>query len=114
MGKVTGEALFPGDINLPNQAYMKVLFANRPHAIVRAIDTSAAEALPGVLAVFTAQGCAGERVRADHERPAGAVRARIEQALCRAGALCGRPGGVGDRGKRGDRGQGARFDPGGL
>ena len=54
-GKVTGEALFPGDINLPNQAYMKVLFANRPHAIVRAIDTSAAEALPGVLAVFTAK-----------------------------------------------------------
>ena len=53
--KVTGEALFPGDINLPGQAYMKVLFAGRPHAIVRAIDTSAAEALPGVLAVFTAK-----------------------------------------------------------
>ena len=53
--KVTGEALYPGDINLPGQAYMKVLFSGRPHAIVRAIDTSAAEALPGVLAVFTAK-----------------------------------------------------------
>jgi CO/xanthine dehydrogenase Mo-binding subunit len=53
--KVTGEALYPGDIDLPNQAYMKILFANRPHAIVKAIDTSAAEALPGVLAVFTAR-----------------------------------------------------------
>jgi CO/xanthine dehydrogenase Mo-binding subunit len=53
--KVTGEALYPGDINLPNQAYMKILFADRPHAIVRAIDTAQAEALPGVRAVFTAK-----------------------------------------------------------
>ncbi len=55
LGKVTGEALYPGDINLPGQAYMKILFANRPHAIIRSIDISAAEALPGVLAVFTAR-----------------------------------------------------------
>jgi CO/xanthine dehydrogenase Mo-binding subunit len=54
-GKVTGETLYPGDINLPNQAYMKILFAHRPHAIVRRIDTAKAEALPGVLAVFTAK-----------------------------------------------------------
>lgn len=53
--KVKGEALYPGDINLPNQAYMKILFAGRPHAIVRAIDTSKAEALEGVIAVFTAK-----------------------------------------------------------
>lgn len=53
--KVKGEALFPGDFNLPNQAYMKILFANRPHAVVKRIDTSRAEALPGVLAVFTAK-----------------------------------------------------------
>ncbi len=53
--KVTGEALYPGDINLPNQAWMKILFANRPHARIRSIDTSRAEALPGVLAVFTAK-----------------------------------------------------------
>ncbi len=55
IGKVTGEALYPGDINLPDQAYMKILFAHRPHAIVRSIDTRAAEALPGVIAVFTAK-----------------------------------------------------------
>ena len=53
--KVTGEALYPGDINLPDQAYMKILFAKRPHAIVKQIDTSKAEALPGVIAVFTAK-----------------------------------------------------------
>lgn len=53
LGKVTGKTLYPGDINLPNQAYMKILFARRPHAIIRNIDTTRAKALPGVLAVFT-------------------------------------------------------------
>lgn len=54
-GKVTGATPYPGDINLPGQAYMKILFAGRPHAIVKAIDTREAEALPGVLAVLTAR-----------------------------------------------------------
>lgn len=53
--KVTGKALYPGDYNLPEQVYMKVLFADRPHAIVKNIETSAAEAVPGVLAVLTAR-----------------------------------------------------------
>lgn len=53
--KATGKALYPGDFNLPNQLYMKILFANRPHAIVKAIDTSEAEAMEGVIAVFTAR-----------------------------------------------------------
>ena len=54
-GKVIGETLYPGDINLPNQLYMKILFAGRPHAILRSIDTSQADALPGVIATFTAK-----------------------------------------------------------
>ncbi len=55
LAKVTGEVLFPGDIDMPNQAYLKILFAGRPHAVIRSLDTSAAEAVPGVLAVFTAK-----------------------------------------------------------
>jgi len=55
VGKVTGETLYPGDINLPGQAYMKILFANRPHAWIREIDTREAEAIEGVLAVLTAR-----------------------------------------------------------
>jgi len=55
VAKVKGEALYPGDIQMPDMAYMKVLFANRPHAIIRKIDTSKAENYPGVLAVFTAK-----------------------------------------------------------
>jgi CO/xanthine dehydrogenase Mo-binding subunit len=34
---------------------MKILFAGRPHAIIREIDTRHAEAAPGVVAVFTAK-----------------------------------------------------------
>src|SRR5574340_333894 len=53
--KVKGEALYPGDFNLENQAYMKILFAGRPHAEILSMDTSQALALPGVVAVFTAE-----------------------------------------------------------
>ena len=55
VGKVTGETLYPGDINLANQAYMKILFAHRPHTIIRRLDTQRAEAYAGVIAVFTAK-----------------------------------------------------------
>jgi CO/xanthine dehydrogenase Mo-binding subunit len=54
-GKVSGQTLYPGDIDLPNQAYMKILFANRVHAEIKRIDTSRAEALEGVIAVLTAK-----------------------------------------------------------
>ena len=54
-GKVTGETLYPGDINLPDQLYMKILFSDRPHAVIRSVDTQKAEAFEGVLAVFTAK-----------------------------------------------------------
>ena len=52
--KVTGEALYPGDIDRPDQLWLKVVFAERAHARVRRIDAAAAEAAAGVVAVFTA------------------------------------------------------------
>ena len=53
--KVTGDAAYPGDINMPGQLWMKVLFARRPHARIKRIDTSKAQAAPGVAYVFTAR-----------------------------------------------------------
>ncbi len=53
--KVTGAAQYPGDINFDNQLYMKILFAGFPHGIIRSIDTSLAEKLPGVVAIYTAK-----------------------------------------------------------
>jgi CO/xanthine dehydrogenase Mo-binding subunit len=53
--KVIGTAKYPGDIDLPEQLYMKILFSGKAHAIVRKINTSYAEKYPGVIAVFTAK-----------------------------------------------------------
>jgi CO/xanthine dehydrogenase Mo-binding subunit len=55
MSKVTGVAPYPGDIDMPGQLWMKVLFAGRPHARIKRIDTAKAEQHPGVVAVFTAK-----------------------------------------------------------
>ncbi len=53
--KVLGTAQYPGDIDLPGQLWMKIRFAGRPHARIVKLDTSRAEAHPGVVAVFTAK-----------------------------------------------------------
>lgn len=53
--KVTGKALFPGDINYPNQLFMKTLFAKHSPAIINSIDKSKAESLPGVVSIITAK-----------------------------------------------------------
>lgn len=53
--KVTGEALYSGDLSMPDMLHMKILFSDRPHARVVSIDTSQAEAAPGVIAVYTAK-----------------------------------------------------------
>jgi len=51
--KVTGRTLYTGDISLPNMAHGKILGSTIAHGIIKRIDTSKAEALPGVLAVIT-------------------------------------------------------------
>jgi CO/xanthine dehydrogenase Mo-binding subunit len=53
--KVAGAALYPGDIDIPGQAWMKIVFAGAPHARVRAVNTNRALAAPGVMAVLTAR-----------------------------------------------------------
>jgi CO/xanthine dehydrogenase Mo-binding subunit len=54
-GKVTGETLYSGDLIMPDMLHMKILFAGRPHARIRSMDTSEAEAAPDVIAVYTAK-----------------------------------------------------------
>ncbi len=54
-GKVTGQARYSGDVSTEDMLFMKILFAERPHARVKRIDTSRAEKAPGVVAVYTAK-----------------------------------------------------------
>src|SRR5437773_2438636 len=50
---VRGEGRFHNDVNLSGQAYMVVVRSLHAHARVLSIDTRAAAAAPGVLAVYT-------------------------------------------------------------
>jgi len=51
--KVTGRAKFGADLTLPNMLHGRVLRSPHPHAVIKSIDVSKAEALPGVRAVVT-------------------------------------------------------------
>jgi CO/xanthine dehydrogenase Mo-binding subunit len=51
--KVTGAAVYTGDMKLPGMLYGKVLRSPLPHARIRRIDSRKAEAISGVLAVLT-------------------------------------------------------------
>ncbi|MCH8226515.1 MAG: molybdopterin-dependent oxidoreductase [Chloroflexi bacterium] len=53
--KVTGAAKYGADIQMPGMLYGKVLRSPYAHARIRGIDTSKAEALPGVTAVLTSK-----------------------------------------------------------
>ena len=53
LDKVTGRAKFGADFFLPGMLYGRTLRSPHPHAIIKSIDISEAEALPGVKAVVT-------------------------------------------------------------
>lgn len=53
LDKVLGRAKFGADAYLPGMLYGKILRSPHAHAIIKSIDTSKAEALPGVKAVIT-------------------------------------------------------------
>lgn len=67
--KVTGRAIFAADLYFENMLHARVLCSAHPHARIRRINTSRAKALPGVVAVLTADDIPGTRthgtVRAD-------------------------------------------------
>jgi 4-hydroxybenzoyl-CoA reductase subunit alpha len=52
-GKVTGATVYTDDMTLPGMLHGKILRSPHPHANIVSIDTSKAEALPGVHAVVT-------------------------------------------------------------
>ena len=52
--RVTGQAIYPADLALPNMVHAKLLRSPHAHARIARIDTSRAAALKGVLAIVTA------------------------------------------------------------
>ncbi|HZE45935.1 MAG TPA: xanthine dehydrogenase family protein molybdopterin-binding subunit, partial [Xanthobacteraceae bacterium] len=51
---VTGRGRYAADISFPHQLHMRIVRSNHAHGKIVSIDTSAARALPGVVAVWTA------------------------------------------------------------
>ncbi len=49
-----GKGRFAADISFPDQFHMRIVRSTHAHGALRGIDTSAASALPGVVAVWTA------------------------------------------------------------
>jgi CO/xanthine dehydrogenase Mo-binding subunit len=58
--KVSGRLRYAGDMVMPGMLHMQVLRSPHPHARIRSIDVTAAEALPGVACVVTAADVPGE------------------------------------------------------
>jgi len=53
--KATGRLKYAADLYMEGMLYGKILQSPHPHAVIRNIDTSDAEKVPGVTAVFTAR-----------------------------------------------------------
>jgi carbon-monoxide dehydrogenase large subunit len=52
---LTGEARFIADMKMPGMVHAAILQSPHGHAVIRSIDTSLAEKMPGVIRVFTAK-----------------------------------------------------------
>ena len=52
---VTGKGRFVGDINFPDQLHMRIVRSAHAHGTIKSVNTSAAEAMPGVVAVWTTE-----------------------------------------------------------
>jgi len=88
-GKVTGETAYPGDIDLPGQLWGKIRFADRTHARIVAVDTTKAQAQPGVVAIFTAADVpCNEYGLVHYDQPVlcgvGSTKAGADVVRCRA------------------------------
>jgi carbon-monoxide dehydrogenase large subunit len=61
---LTGRGCYSDDFNFPGQAHGAALRSPHAHALIRGIDTSAARAMPGVLAVLTGQDALADGLKA--------------------------------------------------
>ncbi len=53
--KVSGVAQYAGDIDLPDQAWLKIRFAGFPHGRILSVDCREAESAPGVITILLAK-----------------------------------------------------------
>jgi len=59
---ITGHGRFTDDFAVEGQAYAAIVRSPHPHARIAAIITERAQAMPGVLGVFTGADCAADKI----------------------------------------------------
>ena len=57
---LTGRGHYVADIDLARQAHAVFIYSAHAHALIRSVDKTAAEQMPGVLAVFTGEDWAAD------------------------------------------------------
>src|SRR5689334_18384289 len=62
-GLLAGAGRFTDDFTLPGQTYLSFLRSPVAHATIRSIDTAAARAMPGVVAILTGADLVGAGVK---------------------------------------------------
>lgn len=80
LDKVKGRALFSDDFYLPDMIHGRILRSPHAHARIKSIDTSAAEAFPGVRAVVTGADFPHIESRMINEGSAGEI--NIGEVAC--------------------------------
>ena len=95
---ITGKGHYVDDINRPGQAYAYFLRSPHAHATIDKIDASAASKAPGVVAIFTGEDIAADKVGGlicgwmIHSKDGSPMKAGAHPALAPGqGALCRRP-----------------------
>ena len=58
--RVSGSAIYPSDVSLPNMLYGIILRCPHPHARVKHLETGKAQSMPGVHAVVSGQTAAAD------------------------------------------------------
>ena len=76
---VSGRAVYPSDVSLPGMLYGAILRCPHPSAIVKSLDTRAAEAMPGVQAVLTGSS-PGANIPWSYQ---GDVKSKLFESRCR-------------------------------
>ncbi len=89
---LTGAGLFADDASLPGQACAYFLRSPHPHARIAALETTAAAAMPGVVAVITGEDLVRAGLRplpqsADFKRPDGSPTAAPPQHALAVGTV---------------------------
>ncbi len=69
MRLLTGKGRYSDDVDMPGQAYASMVRSVHAHAVIRAIETARARALPGVIAILTGKDAAADGLQPIPHRP---------------------------------------------